>query len=74
MSARCYVIDVDGEPVRGTWSVEPTEEDIAAFRELMRFVRGRFVADQESADRAERRATACARIRERNDRLLGEGR
>ena len=34
----CEVVEVDGEWVRGQFSRKPTEEDVEAFRELVRAV------------------------------------
>lgn len=30
------VVDVDGEPVRSSWTGEPSEEQVEVFRELVR--------------------------------------
>jgi hypothetical protein len=35
------IVDVDGEPARATWVGERDEEDVEAFREIVRAVRRR---------------------------------
>lgn len=36
MARRCYLIDVDGLKVRAVFDGVPTDEDVEAFRELIR--------------------------------------
>lgn len=73
MSARCYTIDVDGEPAVGRFTREPTEQDVEAFRALIRAVRAR--ADELlPPDAAERQAAARERLRARTRRILEENR
>lgn len=71
MTARCYVIDVDGEPVTARFDREPNDEDLAAFRELIRAVRRGF-DELVTPEIAERQAAARERNRERLRRLRGE--
>lgn len=71
MSARCYTVDVDGEPVVARFTRPPTEDDIEALRELTRAVRRR--ADElMPPEMAERQAAARARNHERIERLRSE--
>lgn len=41
---RCYLVDVDGEVASARFTREPTEEDLEAFREVVRALRRRLVS------------------------------
>jgi len=68
MSNRCYTIDVDGEPAVARFTREPSEAEVAAFRELVRTIRGAVTLTPEQA---ERQAAARERSREWLARIRG---
>ena len=45
---RCVTVQVDGTPVRAQFMAEPTEEDIAALREVIRAARRRYEQEHPS--------------------------
>ena len=45
---RCVTVQVDGSPVRARFMGEPTEEDIAALREVVQAARRRYEQEHPS--------------------------